>query len=225
MISVMALIQTAQELTDDLAQSHLRATSGENGVHPSVLGQVFNRVADRSQKGINYARGGVELDAISQFFFSDISSSMTAASEGAVELTAGLPASILEDMQLILCLQNTVIQPPEPAEGIKRMSILRKRPDVSAEEFQEQWFNLHALLVKRLPGISGYRQNIVLDGPRDAEGHMMVDGMVELWFPDGETIDAAFGSDIGTTTMTHAREFISEITTFLVDPIELSGCR
>jgi hypothetical protein len=52
---------------------------------------------------------------------------------------------------------------------------------------------------------------------------MMVDGMVELWFPDTETIEAAFRSDVGITTMTHAKEFIAEISTFLVEPTEVSG--
>ena len=143
---------------------------------------------------------------------------MTAASTGDFSMTIGLPGPLISEIHSIVCLQNTVVAPPVDGTGLKRMSILRKRPDVSAEEFQAQWFELHSILVKRLPGLSGYRQNLVLDGPRDEEGHMMVDGMVELWFPNGETIDQAFQSDIGNTVMMHAKEFISEISTFLVEP-------
>ena len=135
----------------------------------------------------------------------------------------GLPGPLVAELHPIVCLQNTVIAPPEPGTALKRMSILRKRRDVSAEFFQEQWFNLHTILLKRFHGICGYRQNLVLDGLRDADGDMMVDGMVELWFPDAETIERAFQSDVGNTTMMHAKEFISEISSFLVDPVHLSG--
>lgn len=221
MICAMALVQTATDLRETVVQDNdaaMRASSGDG-----VLGSVFNRVVDRSQKGIDYARGGFDFDAVTQFFFPDISASMTAATLGRFNLAMGLPGPVVADLQSILCLQNTVIAPPAPGTALKRMSTLRKRPDVSAEAFQEQWFNLHSVLAKRLPGVCGYRQNLVLDGPRDADGRMMVDGMVELWFPDGETIDAAFGSGPGNTLMMHAREFISEISTFLVEPTVIAG--
>lgn len=216
MITVMGLIQTATDLSDTTYADNEDAM--RRGVGDLSLDGVFNRVVDNSQKGINYARGGVELDAVTQFFFNDISASMTAASMGSFNFTMGLSGPMVAEMHSILCLQNTVVAPPAIGQGLKRMSILRKRPDVSSEEFQKQWFELHGLLVERLPGLAGYRQNLVLDGPRCADGHMMVDGMVELWFPDGETIDSAFQSDIGNTTMMHAKEFIAEISTFLVEP-------
>jgi uncharacterized protein (TIGR02118 family) len=223
MISVMALIETSTELGPDVGSESLDALRAQADGTDSILGQVFNRVSDSSQKGIDYARGGIHLDAIAQFFCPDISSGMSAAASGALDLAMGVPGHLIEEMNPILCLQNTVVPAPSDTSCLKRMSILRKRPDVSAEEFQEQWFDLHAILVKRLPGLRGYRQNLVLDGPRDPEGHMMVDGMVELWFDDTDAIEAAFRSDIGTTIMTHAREFIAEIATFLVDPVHISG--
>lgn len=219
MITVMALMRTSTELKAESVAANLAALPPQG---EGVLGRVFNRVTDSAQRGIDYARSDTKLDAIAQFFCPDISSGMSGAASGGLDLTMGVPGHIVEEMNPILCLQNTVIPKPD-GPALKRMSILRKRPDISAEEFQRQWFYLHDILVKRLPGISGYRQNLVLDGPRDAAGHMMVDGMVELWFPDTETIEAAFRSDVGLTTMTHAKEFISEISTFLVEPTEVSG--
>lgn len=221
MITVMALIQTATDITDKTVANNLDAM--HTAVAGDVKGAVFNRITDSSQKGISYARSSIELDAITQFFFPDISSSMSAASSGGFNLAMGLPGPLVAEINPIVCLQNTVVPIPPKGEGLKRMSILRKRPDVSSEEFQEQWFNWHSVLTKRLPKIAGYRQNLVLDGPRDADGHMMVDGMVELWFPDSESIDAAFKSDAGNTLMMHAKEFIAEISTFMVAPVEIAG--
>jgi hypothetical protein len=44
-----------------------------------------------------------------------------------------------------------------------------------------------------------------------------VDGIVELWFRDAEDLESGFRSACGKTLMTHAEEFIAEISTFLVD--------
>ena len=223
MISVMALIRTATDLSESLVKDTLAASGQRHDEEEGIVGRVFNRVIDSTQRGIEYARPSIQLDAIAQFFCRDISSGMSGAASGGLNLSMGVPGHIIEEMQPILCLQNTVIPAPASGPMLKRMSTLRKRPDVSAEEFQKQWFDLHAVLVKRLSGIAGYRQNLVLDGPRDATGAMLVDGMVELWFPDAAAIETAFRSDIGITTMTHAKEFIAEIGTFLVDPVHVSG--
>ncbi len=44
-----------------------------------------------------------------------------------------------------------------------------------------------------------------------------IDGIVKLWFDDVAALDATFLSLPGATLMTHALEFIDEITTFLVE--------
>lgn len=214
MITVLGLIQTSVELSEKTIDTY--GADMRRSVVAMSECAVFNRVTDRTQRSIAYARGGVELDAFTQFSFPDISASMTAASTGAFNLNMGLPGPLVAEIHSVLCLENTVIPPIQG--GLKRMSLLRKREDVSSEFFQAQWLELHALLVKRLPDVAGYRQQLVLDGPRDAEGHMMVDGVVELWFPSLDAIDAAFQSDAGHTLMAHAKEFIAEISTFLVEP-------
>lgn len=223
MITVMSLVQSKSELTSDFVSDCI--ASQQNLDNTLVRGRVFNRVMDKTQKGIDYARGATELDAIGQVFCADASSESSAAASAWLQSHMGIPGDRIAAAHTITCLQNTVIPVPSSRTGLKRMSILRKRPDVSSEDFQNEWFRLHSVLVKRLPGVEGYRQNLVLDGPRDADGRMLADGMVELWFPDPATIEADFRSDAGITLMTHAREFIAEISTFLVQPYEISGLR
>ena len=47
-----------------------------------------------------------------------------------------------------------------------------------------------------------------------------IDGIVELWFEDLDGLNSGFASDAGKTLMTHATEFIAEISTFLVETEE-----
>ena len=44
---------------------------------------------------------------------------------------------------------------------------------------------------------------------------------VKLWFTDTDSLNAGFASDAGRTLMTHATEFIAEISTFLVETHEV----
>jgi len=70
--------------------------------------------------------------------------------------------------------------------------------------------------------VRGYRQNLIV-GREVPKGQpvdydrLPIDGIVELWFDDTESLNTAFASPRGVTLMTHAREFIAEITTFLVE--------
>lgn len=67
--------------------------------------------------------------------------------------------------------------------------------------FDEEWRLEHARLVKLVPGVRGYRQNVVVG--READGR-------------------AFSTPEGVTLMQHATTFIDEITTFLVEPRRLA---
>jgi uncharacterized protein (TIGR02118 family) len=104
------------------------------------------------------------------------------------------------------------------------MSLLRRRPDVSPERFAHEWRAVHGPLAGAMPGVLGYRQNLVTgrQSPKGTDvGYdaLPIDGVVELWFADPDTLNAAFASPHGQETMAHALEFIGEITTFLVEPV------
>lgn len=104
---------------------------------------------------------------------------------------------------------------------MKRMSVIRRRPELTESEFRSEW-KVHADWVKTMSGVVGYRQNAVVE--RELfKGHpcryddLPIDGIVEFWFESTDALQAAFGSPQGQKTMAHAKTFLSEITAFLVD--------
>ena len=103
---------------------------------------------------------------------------------------------------------------------LKRMSTLKRRPDVTEEDFRREW-KVHADHVRRMPGVAGYRQNVIVarervKGQPCGYADLPIDGIVELWFDDTGTLDAAFASPPGQATMKHATTFLAEITAFVV---------
>lgn len=190
---------------------------------PGLLSYHQNHVVDALQRGISHKRGPEVVDGLSQLAFDD-----SAAMSGA--FSPELARRLVEDenhfidrLRILVAQPHTVVEPPKPGVGIKRMSFLRRREDVTPEKFAHEWQAVHGPLVRELPGLRGYRQNLVV-GRESPKGVPVewdgwpIDGVVELWFDDVQSLDAAFASPQGVKTMQHATTFIDEITTFLVEP-------
>jgi hypothetical protein len=139
--------------------------------------------------------------------------------------------AFIPDLDLVATEPVTVTPASPEGLAVKRMSTLRRRPDLSAEEFRGEW-QIHADLVKRMPGVAGYVQHVVVARGRDDESgksgtpaasydEVSLDGVVEMWFRDIRYVESAFSSPAGQETMRHATTFLADINTYLVDCIRI----
>jgi len=190
---------------------------------PGLRGYQQNHVVDQLQRGITYKRGPEQLDGISQLWFDNDEAMRRAMATEVGPLLIADEDHFIGHLRIVTVDSFEVVAPPKDVPLIKRMSLLRRRPDISPEAFAREWREVHAPLVRSLPGVLGYRQNRVISrqAPKgtdvDYDG-LPIDGIVELWFQSTEALDEAFASPKGRETMAHAATFIEEITTFLVEP-------
>lgn len=80
------------------------------------------------------------------------------------------------------------LQPGVDPAGISMFGTAYRRGDFTLEEFFRYWDDIHAPISVRLPGMGGY---ISAEIEEHVEGDLQVDGLVELWWPSKETLDAA----------------------------------
>jgi uncharacterized protein (TIGR02118 family) len=224
----MGLLQQRADIDNQKFRSSWRGRHGELAAKlPGLRRYHQNHVVDRQQRGITYARSSVELDGFSELWFDDLPSMHAAfANEKQVRDLAEDEAGFIGEIKLITAIQHVVIPTPVGVPLIKRMTTLRRRPDISAEKFAEEWFDVHSMLVKRLPQVEGYTQNLIFDrslgrGKPATYADVPIDGIVELWFTDANSLNAGFTSDAGKTLMMHATEFIADMSTFLVETHEV----
>jgi hypothetical protein len=107
------------------------------------------------------------------------------------------------------------------AQGGFRRWMLLVRKAATQEQFRDAWFGRHAELLKALPHIDGYLQNLV--GARyDAQGRAVdyaalpIDGIAEICFADEAAMTASYTSEARLPLRDDGRALLERITTVLV---------
>jgi EthD domain len=110
--------------------------------------------------------------------------------------------------------RHEVIAPGASLDLIHRLSFLRRRADVAPATFSREWHGEHARLAMLMPGGRGYRQNLVVErqavkGTPCPYDELPIDGVVELWFVDVDSLNAWFATPEGARTLAHRRDSAS----------------
>lgn len=99
---------------------------------------------------------------------------------------------------------------------LKTFSLLRRRPDMSHDEFMRYMYKTHVPLAKKIPGLKKYVTYEILRD-KGAESEPEWDSISELWFENKETWDKGMASPQGETSLADARTFIEGVVTYFVD--------
>jgi uncharacterized protein (TIGR02118 family) len=75
---------------------------------------------------------------------------------------------------------------------IKRVSLVRRKAELSREAFFEHWMGAHAQIVRKLPRLRGLRFEVVEQWSPDGAAW---DGVGELWFDSVADAELAFLSE------------------------------
>lgn len=221
----MGLIRKKADWSFDDFDNYWRESHGALARRAPNLREYWqNPVVDRLQRGIEFARGPWELDGFSQLSFDDANQSSHAFNDsGMAADLAKDERHFIGDLHIVTAEQSVVLPVPpkkERAKLLKRMSLIKRLPTMSEEDFRREW-KVHGDFVRKMAGVSAYRQNVLVarervKGQPCGYEELPIDGIVELWFKDVPTLEAAFGSAFGKETMAHAKTFLSEITAFVV---------
>lgn len=230
----MGLIRKKDNWTYEDFNAYWRDHHGPLAARAPGLREYWqNPVTDRVQRGIEFERGSWDFDGFSQLTFDDVDRADRAFGDGSLaeELIAD-EQHFLGGLHIVTAEPSVVIplpEPPQRARLLKRMSIITRLPNISEEDFRREW-KIHGDWVRKMPGVGAYRQNVVFarerekGKPCDYET-LPIDGIVELWFEDQTTLQNAFASPAGQSTMAHAKSFLGEITAFLVNERQVVGAR
>ena len=92
--------------------------------------------------------------------------------------------------------------------AVKRLGMVRRREDLTYEQFTNHWLNAHAELCKKLPNMRRYSVNLL---PPESAKLLGFDGFSDLWFDDEEVLKASLASPEGVTLLSDLPNFTSAI--------------
>jgi uncharacterized protein (TIGR02118 family) len=103
---------------------------------------------------------------------------------------------------------------------IKNVSLFTRKDGLSQNEFTRHWVEVHAPLVRAVPGLRRYVQSHIL-GERTREDipaiAARIDGIAELWFDDIDSMARAQASPEAAAMRADAILFVGRMTTFIVE--------
>jgi uncharacterized protein (TIGR02118 family) len=106
---------------------------------------------------------------------------------------------------------------------VKVLALIKRKPELSRDEFLHHWEEQHAPLIRDLPGVRRYRQNHAI------KHHIEwpYDGAAEVWFDSVGDVARAFEGPAADAMRVDEEKFVGEIVWFLVKEheIELEGER
>jgi uncharacterized protein (TIGR02118 family) len=91
---------------------------------------------------------------------------------------------------------------------IKTVSLVTRASHLTKDEFVETWTGHHADLVKRVPGLVRYVQNVVdpsNSGTKRGIDRGDIDGIAEFWFQDSSALLAAHATSEWAAVVADAR--------------------
>jgi uncharacterized protein (TIGR02118 family) len=100
------------------------------------------------------------------------------------------------------------------ANYYKRFGLLRRRPDLTHEQFVKHWSTVHADMAKQLPKLRRYVINVV---DHAHSGQFDYDGFSELWFDSVADHDAAFASPLGVELLADIKNFAQSVSPVIVE--------
>ena len=91
---------------------------------------------------------------------------------------------------------------------VKLIYCISKKPDMTVEEFQRYWREVHAPIAAAIPGVRRYVQSHVVPATYGGERGPGFDGAAELWWDDMDAMRAAMGTPQVQAALDDEKNFI-----------------
>jgi uncharacterized protein (TIGR02118 family) len=103
----------------------------------------------------------------------------------------------------------------------KIISVLARKPNQTVAEFVKHWEEVHAPLVKNVPGVVRYTLSIVKGSSTRTDGvgplELPADGFAELWFENMASLQKAAASDAVKAVLKDGTLFVGREVDFVVE--------
>ena len=105
---------------------------------------------------------------------------------------------------------------PVPPRGVKNVELIRHRPDLTIEEFQRYWREVHGPIAARIPQIRRYVQSHVSASAYAHGRTPAYDGFAITWFDDTAAMRASAATEEYRQTRADESNFLAAELPFVI---------
>jgi uncharacterized protein (TIGR02118 family) len=144
-----------------------------------------------------YRKREPDYDGVAEAWFDDVDAMRALAQSAEYAAVRADERCFIDAKSMgVVLTDEVVIAPgPVPAGAVKSIAFLRKRADLSPEQFQAHWRTQHAALGARVPGARRYVQCHARLGIYRSGRAPVFDGIPMSWFDDEDALRAAGRSE------------------------------
>jgi uncharacterized protein (TIGR02118 family) len=192
---------------------------------PGVRGYILNVPLESHARADVPALEMGAFDGIAQVWFDDLAARAAAAASPEGKRWHGDGALIIGGIRSFVTEEQVVIPVPKaPRPGVKALTVIRRRADHTAAQFQEAWRRRHAAMASSVPGLRGFVLSGIVEEQfrADIPAFPMatpLDGFAESWCDDLEARRRMTASPEAKAWFADGATFLGEVRTVLLREI------
>ena len=155
-------------------------------VHADLVRRLpgLRRYVQNHTLASGYARHEPDYDGVAEAWFDRTDDMRATVGTAELEAIRADEHNFIDrsSMGTILTTEVLIIDGPAPADAVKNIAFLNKRPDVTPDFFFEYWRSTHARIASTVPGQRRYVQCHCRPGIYTAQRQPVYDGIPMSWF-------------------------------------------
>ena len=223
MIVRIVFIQKKENLSIDEFRRHWRTIHAPIAATiPRLQSYIQYDLVGSKAGDKKYPRGSLAIDGVATLGFDDMQSIGKGFTPEIIHALVEDEEKFIGSIELLTTVPRTVIPLANDTSLIRQITLLKRRTDVDADQFQRKWWGEHSELARSMPGIQGFIQNIVIDHGlgREKTDHYEespIDAVEEICFHDILSLEAALTSPAAQELKKFDETFIGESMSFIVE--------
>jgi len=161
-------------------------------VHPDVVVKLsgIRRYVQSHTLPSGYRTREPVYDGIAEIWFDDTAAMRALAGTPAYAAVQADEAKFIDGstMGLIITEEHVIKDGPMPANGVKNVEFVTRKPGMPIDRFQQYWHGVHGPLAARIPGVRRYVQSHTRRAAYEAGRAPRYDGVAITWFDDTQAM-------------------------------------
>ncbi len=188
---------------------------------PGLRGYIVSTVVEQQTRSDVSGLDMAPFDGLAQTWFDDLEGRARAGASAEGKRWHADGAQIIGNIRMFVTNEDFFVPLPAERPPLKTLSLIKRKPELSAEQFRRHWRDIHAPMAREVPKLRGFAlseiveeqfrpdiQPFAMDGP--------LDGFAESWWDSREARVEMVASDQGKAWFADGAKFIGAVRSILL---------